>query len=99
MSTMIIETKVTYKYLMNRTKDNLATWLLSQLDFIEDLERFHPRAMKLMRKKKNFIVIAQDEPYFGDAYRMIRDNEIAVGRWNNDDEDAFNAALHPVKSP
>lgn len=58
-----------------------------------DMEQFHPRAMKLLRKQKNFIVIADDEPYFREAYAMIRDNEIKIGRWSAEDEQAYQNAL------
>lgn len=54
---------------------------------------FHPRAAKLMRKKKNFVVIAEDEPYFIDAYRTIRANEQKAGRWTNEDEKQYQIAL------
>lgn len=51
-----------------------------------DMTTFHPRAAKLMRKRKAFIVIAHDEPYFQQAYSMIRDNEKAKGTWTDEDE-------------
>ena len=53
---------------------------------LEEAEQFHPRAMKLLRKKKNFIVVAEDEPYFIQAYNMIRDHEIQKGTWSDEDE-------------
>jgi len=56
---------------------------------IISLEDFHPRAMKLMDKKKNFIVIADDEPYFIRAYGMIRKREIEQGIWTEEDEHLF----------
>lgn len=89
MSTMTIETKVTYKYLMNQTKDRLATWILSNLDFIDDLENFHFRAMKLMKKHKNFLVVAEDEPYFIEVYELIKKNEMEKGRWTVGDDKLF----------
>src|SRR5574340_627276 len=42
---------------------------------LKNLLESHPRAAKLMRNKKPFIVIAMDEPYFKKAYSMIRDEE------------------------
>lgn len=65
--------------------------------FVEDeesaeLEEFHPRAMKLMRKKKNFVVVAEDEPYFIDVYKMIRSHEKEKGTWTKIDEERFLAA-------
>lgn len=44
---------------------------------IASFEAFHPRAVKLLRKQKNFIVIAEDEPYFAEAYSLIRKNEMS----------------------
>jgi hypothetical protein len=70
---------------------------LARLRAIEAAADFHPRAMKLMLKKKNFIVIAEDELYFSKAYAMIRVYEIAKGTWTEEDErlylDALAAAL------
>lgn len=56
-------------------------------------EEFHPRAMKLIRKRKNFLVVAEDEPYFDEVYRMIRQDEMWHGRWTAEDEVLFKAAL------
>ena len=69
------------------------------LDFLLDesgLESFHPRAMKLMRKKKKFIVIADDEPYFLKAYQMIRNNEQREGTWTEEDERIFQSTMPKV---
>lgn len=64
---------------------------------IDDSFAFHPRAMKLIRKRKNFIVIAEDEPYFMVAYTMIRANEKENGRWTMEDEEAYQSfIIHPV---
>jgi hypothetical protein len=52
---------------------------------------FHPRAAKLMKKKKPFIVVAHDEPYFIDVYAKIRLHELARTRWTNEDEEAYQA--------
>lgn len=55
----------------------------------ESLESFHPRAMKLIRKKKPFIVIAIDEPYFVKAYNLIRDYEKQKCTWSEEDEKIY----------
>ena len=60
-----------------------------ELISIEQFDSFHPRAMKLIRKQKPFIVIADDEPYFDEAYRLIRAHEEAKGTWTEEDEDCF----------
>jgi hypothetical protein len=99
MTTIIYETKITFKYLMNRTKRELATWILTQLDFIADLENFHPRAMKLMRKKKNFIVIACDEPYFEMAYHQIKLEELLKGTWTEEDERIYQSCVSSISMP
>jgi hypothetical protein len=57
------------------------------------LQKFHPRAMKLLLKAKNFIVIACDEPYFLDVYRIIRQHEMAKNTWSTQDENIYNQAL------
>ena len=56
---------------------------------IEQLRATHPRAFKLMSKKKYFIVIANDEPYFLDAYSMIRKEERSKDTWTEEDEIAY----------
>lgn len=52
-------------------------------------EEFHPRAMKLIRKRKNFIVIAEDEPYYFSVYSLIRKNEKEKGTWTEADENIY----------
>ena len=59
---------------------------------IEEFEKFHPRAVKLLRKKKQFIVIAEDEPYYLQAYALVRSEEKRIGRWTSEDERAYQAA-------
>ena len=54
-----------------------------------ELKKLFPRAFKLIEKKKEFIVIAVDEPYYKAAYEMIRNEEIKNLRWNNFDEKSF----------
>jgi len=64
-----------------------------ELEYYREAGRFHPRALKLMRKRKNFVVVAVDEPYFGAVYWMIRGHEMAKGTWTPDDEKVFQAAM------
>jgi hypothetical protein len=60
---------------------------------LEAAELFHPRAMKLIRKRKYFVVIAEDEPYFVDVYAMICDHERSKGTWTEIDEQNYQDAL------
>lgn len=60
---------------------------------LRGLESFHPRAMKLMRNGKGFVVVAEDEPYFIQVYGMIRCHELEIGRWTDEDERAMLAAI------
>lgn len=62
-------------------------------DALEEMNEFHPRAMKLIRKQKNFVVVAEDEPYFSTVYGMIRDHEIEKGRWTDEDEKQYQIAV------
>ena len=64
---------------------------------IADFEDFHPRAVKLMRKRKNFLVVAEDEPYFMQVYTLIMNNEVRNGTWSEDDERIFHSAQHSVQ--
>ena len=59
---------------------------------INDFERFHPRAVKLMRKHKPFVVVACDEPYYVQVYSLIREHEISIGRWSTEDERVYRDA-------
>jgi hypothetical protein len=58
-------------------------------EIIRKFEEFHPRAFKLTQKQKPFIVIACDEPYYAEAYNMIREHEIKKGTWSEEDERIF----------
>ena len=64
---------------------------------IAGFEEFHPRAVKLMRKRKNFLVVAEDEPYFMQVYRLIRKNEKANGTWSDEDERIYQSAQQSMK--
>lgn len=59
---------------------------------INGFEDFHPRAVKLLRKRKNFLVIADDEPYFTLVYSLIRSSERLAGRWTDEDEKRYEIA-------
>ncbi len=54
------------------------------------------RAGKLLIKKKPFIVVANDEPYFMGVYETIRENERFKGTWTSEDEDAFLTAMKEI---
>lgn len=95
MSTMIVETKITHKYLMNKLKSDLVNMIFELLDRVEEIEKFesfHPRAVKLLRKKKNFVVIATDEPYYMQTYSWIRREEQRKGTWSDQDELCYRRA-------
>ena len=51
------------------------------------------RAGKLLLKKKPFIVVADDEPYYMDVYKMIRKHESTKGTWTEHCEVTFRLAL------
>lgn len=56
---------------------------------LEEAQKFHPRAMKLIGKRKNFVVVAEDEDYYANVYLTIRIHEKAAGRWTDEDEQKF----------
>jgi hypothetical protein len=60
-----------------------------ELSEMTEFEKFHPRAVKLLRKRKGFIVIAEDEPYYMTAYNMIRNDQQAKGEWIEIDEQNY----------
>ena len=51
------------------------------------------RAGKLLRRGQYFISIADDEPYFEQAYNLIRDQEIVEGHWTEEDEQTYAARI------
>lgn len=53
---------------------------------LEIVEKLHPRVIKLAMRDKPFIVIGCHEPYFADAYAMIRGQEQVQGTWTDEDE-------------
>lgn len=84
-----MSTVITEAYCMSKTKSYLARWVLDLLEIIDGLEKFHPRAMKLMKKRKNFVVVANDEPYFLYVYGFIRNFERTSGTWTEADEERY----------
>lgn len=66
----------------------------------EEIRRRFPRVFKLIKKNEYFIVIGKHEPYFVNAYSLIRDQEIRQGTWSVEDEENFlanvPACYHPV---
>jgi hypothetical protein len=69
---------------------NLAADLLStrkELDQLRaDAAKIHPRIWKLVRKGEYFIIIGKHEPYFVQAYGLIREQEMKQGTWSESDE-------------
>ena len=68
---------------------NMIDGLEAALAAANEREAFHPRAAKLAGKRKNFLVVAEDEVYFGVVYGMIRASEMSKGRWTDDDEQLY----------
>jgi hypothetical protein len=68
----------------------------SQKDLRELLDSrllLNTRAGKLLKKNKPFIVVAIDEEYYPQVYRLIRLHEKQKGRWESEDESNFQTAL------
>lgn len=65
---------------------------------IRQWREFHPRAVKLLQRRKPFLVVANDEPYYAKVYAMIREHEIEIGRWSDIDERKYQAAQHGVEA-
>jgi hypothetical protein len=81
-----------YKGLFLDKQDELLKATRKALDLqiqISEFEKFHPRAVKLLRKQKKFIVIAVDEPYFIEAFSLIRQHEQQKGTWDESDEASY----------
>ena len=69
-----------------------------QLDEQMELEKCRiliksTRAGKLLEKQKRFVVVAVDEPYFMNVYKMIRRNEMHKCTWTDQCEKDFRAAF------
>jgi hypothetical protein len=71
--------------------------IVARLRRIEKAAKLHPRALKLLLEGKNFIVIAEHEPYFLRAYEMIREQELKQGTWAAEDEIIF-MTYHKAKA-
>jgi len=67
-------------------------------DLCDAVESVHPRVWKLVAKSRNFIVIGEHEPYYLQAYAMIRECEMAKGTWSEDDRVAYSAARLSAES-
>jgi len=61
---------------------------VAEMEFLLD-----SRAGKLLKKGKPFIVVACDEPYYLEVYRLIRAYEKAKGTWTERDENVFNQTI------
>ena len=55
----------------------------AQLRILND---HHPRAMKLMNKLVDFLVVKVSEPYALQVMRLIKGEEAAHGNWTDEDE-------------
>jgi hypothetical protein len=85
----------TYRELFLDKQNQLLNAMQKALQLQEELneiEKFHPRAVKLIRKRRNFLVVSEYEPYFMKAYELIRDHEWKMGTWSDDDQRAFETA-------
>jgi hypothetical protein len=61
---------------------------------LDHARKFHPRAMKLIEKEKNFVVVACDEPYFNDVYFRVKIQEMANGSWTDEDEKKYREMVY-----
>lgn len=60
---------------------------------LEVAKEFHPRAMSLIEKQQNFVVVANDEPYFEQVYSLIREDRLKTSRWSIEDENNYKRAI------
>ena len=74
------------KYLENWNRS------LIEIESADAIFDFHPRATKLMGKRKPFIVVACDEPYFCAVYCTIKEHEQRLGRWFEEDDKHYIAS-------
>lgn len=72
--------------------------LRTKIAFLENTLDFHKRAKKLMVKRKNFVVVACDEPYFKSTYDQIKLEELLKGTWTKEDERIYQEAVSGVSS-
>jgi len=64
---------------------------------LEAAKEFHPRAWKLMQKQKQFVVVAEDEPYYLEVYATIRKHELEIKRWSSQDEIIYQAEIERIE--
>lgn len=57
------------------------------------------RAQRVEKTGRHFIVIAEDEPYFAEAYGLVRLEETRRGTWTDEDEAAFRRLTEGAKRP
>jgi len=72
--------------------------IIAELDEARVWEKFHPRAIKLLRKRRNFVVVASDEDYFMQVYDIIRDEQKAADIWTAKDEKYYQQAVKEFES-
>ncbi|MEA4908657.1 MAG: hypothetical protein VB089_13605 [Anaerolineaceae bacterium] len=65
---------------------------------LQEMRQFHPRAMKLIAQRKNFIVVSQSEFYFNHVYAIIRSSEAASGTWSLEDEAVYTRLTNRMPS-
>ncbi len=54
------------------------------------------RLKKVLRSKKDFLIITETEPYYQNVYFLIRNHERIKGTWSEDDETRFRESLYKV---
>lgn len=59
-------------------------------------ELLDSRAGKLLKKRKFFLVVACDEPYFKMVYDQIKLEELLKGTWTKQDEETMSRELAKV---
>jgi hypothetical protein len=64
---------------------------------LEKARNFHPRAMKLIAKKKKFLVVACDEPYYLMVYQLIKEHELKINRWTDEDEQLYLSEVERIE--
>lgn len=76
---------------------NVTQKALELKEELDSFQKFHPRAVKMLRKQKPFVVVACDEPYYMQVYSLIREHEMKIGRWSEEDERIYQAAEQSMK--
>ena len=57
------------------------------------VEELHPRVFRLIEKGRHFLVIGVHEPYYKQAYDLIRSREQETGTWTEGDEECYARAI------